>query len=112
MGKAISSEWRNGRWTAKATLLETTSANVQGDWFFLQGFRPWTLTVVGDLSGNLRIRVANQLGEPTAAIGQFPVLDQVITAPTILNLDIPIMWACVEITDYVSGSARVDWIAG
>jgi hypothetical protein len=112
MGKGITPHYVQGRWQARATLLAAASSDTVGDWFLINGSRPWAITVVGDFDGSVRLRVANQEAEPTGAKTSYPLLDQDITTPYLINLDLPLMWVCAELTGNGSGTAQVDFMGG
>jgi hypothetical protein len=114
MAKGIVTSYIQGRHQARVTLLPSVSANIEGEWFLLNGLRPWAITVTGDFAGGttVRLRVANQEDAPTGAAANYPLLDQDITVPYLINLDLPLAWVRAEVVSYASGSVQVDFMGG
>lgn len=94
-----------GRWMALAVLLRNQSMTGQSGWVHVGGMRPLHVTLVGNFTGTINIRVSNETPTPSGALADYPVWgDPIVSAPVSLVIDAPLKWLNLEVAALTGGS--------
>lgn len=86
-------------------ILENVTAPVNGAWYLLQGQGPVTVTVEGNFSGDVRVRVSNveEMSNP-GSLSNKPLLGVALTEAGWVSADGSFVWIAVEVVAVTSGT--------
>lgn len=95
---------KTNTWAIRGTLLASTAALTDGEWFDLQGFCPLAVTLEGTFDGEAQICVSNRPTQPPSTWHGAPLGSPVGDNGGTRTIDAPYRWLKVRITVYNAGA--------
>jgi allantoicase len=103
MAAGVQQQSIKGRFVTNGILLDGAQSTTSGQWFFINGNHPLTVTIEGTFSATVQIMLSNAQSQPAAATDG-PVLGGNLTTMSSQTIDAPYRWVKVKVTVYASGT--------